>query len=598
MYVNNASFYNLEEYNKLRDRLFSQPHADQAGHSGEARFARDKNPVPAGNKPEPRHLHNMHPAQDRAQVPATNNPMPQKMPRAREKEQVPVNNNPKPQDLQKIPSARERAQVPVNNNPKPQDLQKIPSASEKAQVPANNNPKPQDLQQIPSGDELARRFRAGGVLNWKDPNPLNRLPPIPAKALEERNKNMGAIYNMVLQARQIGTSMPLMKSKSQSQPTWSPEQEKILDRWKKGAVGSENRVKAADILTQFKKKGKTKLDLSNLALKNLPPLMFEINIKDLDISENSLQSISPNIGKLTGLSKLNISGNGLESLPVEIGDLRDLKHLDLSHNQLADTFPKTFKRLQKLETLNLDHNDFIDVPIEIAKLNKLSTFSISNNNLTQAPDIMNRMQGLLHLNMANNRIEKVSSVWDLLLSRLKTLNLSGNIILELPFKEVPKALKTLNLSDNPICDLPKTFGAIMWAENGALKTTSRSRGNMRIIVDRTFVKAGLHDQGRLELRDENDLLELPDALRPPPRGVSVDDSDASEVDPADWGVPPLPPGGVEGFSVVEEPVYDRFGRKDIMPKNLEQVRKNIQDKIERIGNWIQNDVDASGPGTE
>lgn len=377
-------------------------------------------------------------------------------------------------------------------------------------------------------------------------------------------------------------------SSSHSQPVWTHQEETILNNWKNQAIGAEKRAKAVNILTEFKKKGKNKLDLSNLSLKNLPPVVCRMNIKELDISGNDLRSLDPKIEQITGLVSLNISENSLTSLPEELGELHELKRIDLSNNKLM-SLPESFEFLAHLETLKLDYNRFEHLPVEIVDLNKLSTLSISHNHLEQVPDILNKMQGLLHLDMSHNQISNVSRLLDSLLEKLITFNLSNNEIFELPFRRMPKVLKTLDLSNNHIFTLPKTFGAIMWAEKGRLKTTSRNSGNMRIIINNTNLVAGLHEEGRLELKDDNYAHELPTALRPPPRGGSMYDSDFSDIDPADWGVGPLPSGGVEGFSVVQKPVFDEFGDKISPvrpPRNREQEIINL---INRVQRWRDGD---------
>lgn len=407
--------------------------------------------------------------------------------------------------------------------------------------------------------------------------------------------------------KQLICKLPLADKISPPQPVWNSSDKAVLDNWKASGIGPEERKKAVEILTRFKQKGKNKLDLSGLALKDLPPVIFTMPIKELDISNNLLESLPANIGQLAQLVSLNASNNQLKAVPIELGDLSELKQLNLSYNKLNDSqpepssykstiaLPRSFRKLKSLEELKLDKNEFKAVPVEIVDLNKLKTFSISKNQLTQAPDWMNRMPKLKHLNMANNQINKVSGIWDLLLKRLKTLDLSGNAIQELPFNAIPEKLKTLDLSDNPISSLPTTFGAILWAEaksNGKekfdqLKTTSRNRGNMRIIVQDTPLIAGLHNDGRLELRDENDSYAPPEDMLRVPRGGSMADSDFSDIDLRVLGASPLPRGG--GIDLAGVEIQDNISSSggSSNPVISEKTKEEFLKRMHEVQNWVK-----------
>ncbi|MBS4171081.1 leucine-rich repeat domain-containing protein [Neochlamydia sp. AcF95] len=60
-----------------------------------------------------------------------------------------------------------------------------------------------------------------------------------------------------------------------------------------------------------------------------------VNLKTLDLQQNSLTSLPPEIGQLSNLQNLYLSSNQLTALPVEIGQLSQLQDLSLSNNQLT-----------------------------------------------------------------------------------------------------------------------------------------------------------------------------------------------------------------------------------------------------------------------
>jgi len=66
-----------------------------------------------------------------------------------------------------------------------------------------------------------------------------------------------------------------------------------------------------------------------------------------------LKSISPEIGKCVELRELLINQNDLESLPVEIASLRKLTRLSLAHNRLHDLAPEVLTWARKLDPQGL-----------------------------------------------------------------------------------------------------------------------------------------------------------------------------------------------------------------------------------------------------
>ncbi len=96
-----------------------------------------------------------------------------------------------------------------------------------------------------------------------------------------------------------------------------------------------------ELIAQAAREGWTKLNLSDLRLKAIPPEIGCLTtLRELDLSHNRLTAVPPEIGDLTALQQLNLSYNRLTAIPSKLSRLRALRDLDLSHNQLTTLPPK------------------------------------------------------------------------------------------------------------------------------------------------------------------------------------------------------------------------------------------------------------------
>ena len=103
------------------------------------------------------------------------------------------------------------------------------------------------------------------------------------------------------------------------------------------------------------------------------------SLKELDLNNNELTSLSAEIGQLTSLESLYLSRNQLTSLPAEIGQLTSLTELHLSGNRLTT------------------------VPYEIGLITSLVRLDLTNNKLTSMPAaIWNKCADDCHLDVDND----------------------------------------------------------------------------------------------------------------------------------------------------------------------------------------------------
>jgi len=104
----------------------------------------------------------------------------------------------------------------------------------------------------------------------------------------------------------------------------------------------------------------------------------------LNLSNNQLTALPPEITKLTNLTELNLYNNQLTALPPEITKLANLTGLYLSNNQLT-ALPPEIVKLTNLTKLDLSFNQLTALPPEITKLTKLTELNLYNNQLTALP---------------------------------------------------------------------------------------------------------------------------------------------------------------------------------------------------------------------
>ncbi|KAK5914871.1 hypothetical protein CesoFtcFv8_000518 [Champsocephalus esox] len=124
-------------------------------------------------------------------------------------------------------------------------------------------------------------------------------------------------------------------------------------------------------------------------------------LQSLDLSNNVLQFLCPEIGRLRSLRHLRLSNNQLKCFPPEIGDLQDLETLDVSMNQLT-FLPERLHRCVSLQNLTADHNLLTRFPRQICWLQRLNHLSMAANRLAFLPLDLGRSRELQFVFVDNN----------------------------------------------------------------------------------------------------------------------------------------------------------------------------------------------------
>eukprot|EP01132_Coremiostelium_polycephalum_P000699 gene699-862_t len=199
----------------------------------------------------------------------------------------------------------------------------------------------------------------------------------------------------------------------------------------------------------------------------------------LDLSNNQLSSLPPEISELKELRYFNLAHNNMTLLPNEIGQLTKLVHFDISFNFIESINVDALSQLTSLKVLMMQRNYFSRLPptlFEKGKLESLEAFSIngspcfhptkqrvleavalrvtklclSDMGITALPLDIGFISGLLELDVSNNRIKDLPPQIGQL-TQMVTLDISHNLIEKLPWQLYRcEKLKSLKIVGNPL----------------------------------------------------------------------------------------------------------------------------------------------------
>jgi internalin A len=213
----------------------------------------------------------------------------------------------------------------------------------------------------------------------------------------------------------------------------------------------------------------TELDLRDQEISELPPEIGQLTgLQKLSIGHkgwvsvkirNPLTTLPPEIGQLTGLQYLDLSWNQLTAVPPAIGQLTCLTLLNLSSNQLT-AMPPEIGQLTRLTELYLSGNQLTAVPPEIVQLTSLTSLYLGGNWLTAVPPEIVQLTSLTSLYLGGNWLTAVPPEIGQL-TGLTALDLRGNQLTSVPL-EIGRltGLTGLHLSENPLTAVPPEIGRL------------------------------------------------------------------------------------------------------------------------------------------
>ncbi|XP_050026248.1 toll-like receptor Tollo [Dermacentor andersoni] len=205
------------------------------------------------------------------------------------------------------------------------------------------------------------------------------------------------------------------------------------------------------------------LDLAHNALVALPPRFLQPAemLSELYLRNNSLSALPPALfAGLHQLTMLDLAHNQLSSgwlgAPDTLADLTRLAVLDLSHNRLTRLDDAAFRSLHNLQTLQLQHNLIESIAdLAFASLYNLHTLVLSHNRLKfVGTHMFTGLSSLGGLYVDHNRLESLAPDAFHNVTNLQEIILAGNRLSSVPrVVQTLQLLRSLDVADNMVADI-------------------------------------------------------------------------------------------------------------------------------------------------
>lgn len=240
-------------------------------------------------------------------------------------------------------------------------------------------------------------------------------------------------------------------------------------------------------------------DYSNVDVDLINPTVLEI--KAIEIEDVHLGRVPKSLKKFENLIEVELDGcfiysiEGLNRLPhlekislernniseIVEGDLShpNLEKLELNDNEITTVHENALLTAPKLKHLDLSRNKISTLPKNVFRID-IQTIELQQNEIEDIEGLFDNHLALLRLNLAGNKIKKISdltfagstNIFKLTLSNneieevhpaafnslryLQTLHLDGNQIKTFVFDVISEYFTTLDLKHNQLTDLEVT----------------------------------------------------------------------------------------------------------------------------------------------
>ncbi|XP_076156700.1 leucine-rich repeat-containing protein 57 [Alosa pseudoharengus] len=122
------------------------------------------------------------------------------------------------------------------------------------------------------------------------------------------------------------------------------------------------------------------LSLNGNQLQSLPACVGQLKaLRTLSLSGNQLRELPGGLGTLRHLDVLDVSKNRIQALPAEVAELQAIE-INLNQNQISMVSPEV-SRCQRLKVLRLEENclELTSIPISILTDSQVSLLSLEGN---------------------------------------------------------------------------------------------------------------------------------------------------------------------------------------------------------------------------
>jgi len=137
------------------------------------------------------------------------------------------------------------------------------------------------------------------------------------------------------------------------------------------------------------------IDLSYSDLQHFPLCIFDScphQLRSLQICNNYIEVLPPEVGLFANLVTLDISSNRLKSIADEICSLIHLRTFVARNNCLSvESIPKDFGALPSLAVLNLSGNQLVQLPVQFTELPQLKCLYLGANQISAIPPEVENM---------------------------------------------------------------------------------------------------------------------------------------------------------------------------------------------------------------
>jgi Leucine-rich repeat (LRR) protein len=182
--------------------------------------------------------------------------------------------------------------------------------------------------------------------------------------------------------------------------------------------------------------GITKLNLSDCKKLKPLEAFFSINqlklLQDLNLSNNSFVEIPASIGTLSQVRMINLFNNPIKSIHPEIGKCKSLETLILGTDFLSadradlKTIPASIGSCSKLKFLSMEYCGLTELPTSLEALKNLEVLKLKLNQLAEFPSVLTKMGSLRYVDLSINKIKELPSQFGVFGQSLDTFLLEAN----------------------------------------------------------------------------------------------------------------------------------------------------------------------------